>query len=80
MLDVNCNFKNGKSSLLCRKCLSEDEKQKHLLSCKSLNDNSLINSYYIPSYEDISGTKKHCNIFPTGCILPNQEEVLVLLP
>ena len=40
MLDVHCNFKSGKSNLLCRKCLSEDETQKHLLSCKALNDNS----------------------------------------
>ena len=56
MLDVKCNFKIGKSDLLCRKCGIENESQKHILSCKALQDNSLINSDYSPSYEDIFGS------------------------
>ena len=56
MLDVNCNFKIGKSTLLCRKCGIENESQKHILSCKALQDNSLIDSDYAPSYEDIFGS------------------------
>ena len=36
MLDGKANFKIGKTDLRCRKCLVEEETQKHLLECSEL--------------------------------------------
>ena len=36
MLDVKCNFKNGNSDLLCRKCRKEPESQQHILVCPEI--------------------------------------------
>ena len=55
MIDIYGNFKQGKTNILCRKCLSEVEEQIHLLDCPALNDNSIMNARYLPVYEDIFG-------------------------
>ena len=41
ILDVKANFKVGKTNLR-RKCLKEEETQKHLLECPELMDNSVM--------------------------------------
>ena len=53
MLDVKCNFKVGKTDLLCTKCGLVDEDQPHLLECSALRENSLVSSVYVPKYCDI---------------------------
>ena len=53
MLDVKANFKVGKTDLRCRKCLKEEETQRHLLDCSELLDNSVIVGSNIPKYEDL---------------------------
>ena len=53
MLDIHCNFKKGKSDLLCRKCLLDNETQEHLLSCPALSDNSILTSSNVPKYDDL---------------------------
>ena len=58
MLDVYCNFKLGKSDLLCRKCKIEDEEQKHLLVCHALQDESIVSNESFPKYEELFG----CNV------------------
>ena len=55
MIDVHGNFKQGKTNILCRKCLKEVEEQIHLLNCPALDDNSIMNAGYLPVYEDIFG-------------------------
>ena len=44
MINLYCNFKQGKSDLKCRKCHVFDETQEHLLICQALSDNSLMTS------------------------------------
>ena len=44
MIDVYGNFKQGKTNILCRKCLNEVEEQIHLLDCQALNDNGIMNA------------------------------------
>ena len=56
MLDVKANFKAGKTDLTCRKCLVEEETQKHLLECPDLKDNSIVTEFNIPDYEDLFST------------------------
>ena len=58
MLDVYCNFKLGKSDLLCRKCKIENEEQKHLLVCHALQDESIVSNESFPKYEELFG----CNV------------------
>ena len=60
MLDLKCNFKYGLTDLLCSKCRIEEENQEHLLSCTALVEKSVVNSEYIPQYDDIfsNDTKK----------------------
>ena len=41
MVEVNCNFKSGKSDLICRKCKIEEEDQRHLLVCPKLIEMAL---------------------------------------
>ena len=53
MLDVKANFKIGKTDLRCRKCLVDEETQKHLLKCSKLRDNSIVSDSNIPDYEDL---------------------------
>ena len=53
MLDVKCNFKSGLSNLTCRKCLTSEETQEHLLSCPALVDNSILNTGQVPTYDDL---------------------------
>ena len=53
MLDVKANFKVGKIDLRCRKCLKDEETQRHLLDCSELMDNSVIFGSNIPKYEDL---------------------------
>ena len=53
MLDLKANFKTGQSDLICSKCLKAEENQKHLLVCPSLADNSIMNTSYLPQYEDL---------------------------
>ena len=56
MSDVKLNYKGKYESLKCEICdENEDESQKHIINCKSLN---MINEE-IPNYEDIfSGNVK----------------------
>ena len=75
MLDVKCNYKDGKSSLLCRRCNAEDESQAHIFKCKALSDNSVLNSNVIPSYEDIFGLDTE-KIKIVGRILMNKFKLL----
>ena len=56
MLDVKANFKVGKTNLRCRKCLMEEETQKHLLECPELMDNSVMIGSSNPKYEDLFST------------------------
>ena len=53
MLDLNCNFKIGKSDLLRRKCSKENETQKHIMFCTAINENDLTVNNQIPTYENI---------------------------
>ena len=53
MLDLHCNFKIGKSDLLCRKCSTENETQKHIMICPAINENDLTVNNQIPTYENI---------------------------
>ena len=57
MLDVKANFKAGKTNLRCRKCLKEEETQRHLLECSELMDNSVMIGSNIPKYEDLFSTE-----------------------
>ena len=57
MLNVKANFKNGKTDLKCRKCLKEEETQRHLTECSQLNDNCIVVKANIPKYEDIFSTE-----------------------
>ena len=36
MIDIRCNFKNGNSDLMCRKCRKEPESQQHILQCPEI--------------------------------------------
>ena len=56
MLDVKANFKVGKTNLRCRKCLKEEETQRHLLECSELMDNSVMIGSSKPKYEDLFST------------------------
>ena len=56
MLDVKANFKAGKTNLRCRKCLKEEETQRHLLKCSELMDNSVMIGSNIPKYEYLFST------------------------
>ena len=56
MLDVKANFKAGKTNLLCRKCLKEEETQRHLLECSEMMDNSVMIGSNILKYEDLFST------------------------
>ena len=56
MIDLYCNFKQGKSDLKCRKCHVFDETQEHLLICQALSDNSLVTS--TPNYHDLFSNDK----------------------
>ena len=51
MMDVLCNFKDGKKSLQCRACGRFPEEQAHLLQCEKLDDNELTEN--LPQYVDI---------------------------
>ena len=51
MINIRCNFKQGKSDLSCRKCHNFDETQEHLLVCSALSDNALVTS--TPNYQDL---------------------------
>ena len=52
MIDLKCNFKIGKTDLLCRGCNIEEECQQHILKCKALSDNSVAD--VIPEYDDLN--------------------------
>ena len=54
MIDVHANFKIGKTDILCRKCQSEDETQQHILVCKALSDNCVLDISHIPEYEALN--------------------------
>ena len=56
MINVRCNFKQGKNDLSCRKCHTFDETQEHLLLCSALSDNSLVTS--TPNYLDLFSDDK----------------------
>ena len=59
MLQVKCNFKIGLKDLKCRKCATEDEDQKHLLKCPSLEDHSVSPYSDIPEYEMLFSDDPH---------------------
>ena len=52
MLDLKANFKSSSDSV-CRKCLAEEENQKHILSCPALRDTSVVTQ--VDEYESILG-------------------------
>ena len=54
MVEVNCNFKSGKSDLMCRKCKIEEEDQRHLLVCPKLSEMALCCKTI--DYEDLHGS------------------------
>ena len=54
MVEVNCNFKSGKSDLICRKCKIEEEDQRHLLVCPKLIEMALCCKTI--DYEDLHGS------------------------
>ena len=54
MVEVNCNFKSGKSDLICRKCKIEEEDQRHLLVCPKLSERALCCKTI--DYEDLHGS------------------------
>ena len=53
MINVKCNFKIGKPDLICEKCHTEEETQKHILFCKAISDSSVLDKDNIPEYEDL---------------------------
>ena len=53
LLDLKAYFRSSQMDTLCRKCLTEEESQEHLLSCPELRDGSLVTPDI--SYEDIFG-------------------------
>ena len=53
MLNVKCNFKIGKHDLLCERCHTEEETQKHILFCKATSDSSVLNKDNLAEYEDL---------------------------
>ena len=57
MLDLKANFKVGKTDLRCRKCLMDEETQRHLLECSELNNNDVVIGSNIPKYEDLFSTE-----------------------
>ena len=56
MLDLKANFKSSLSDSVCRKCFSEEENQKHLLSCPALRDTSVVTQ--VDDYESIFGNDR----------------------
>ena len=64
MLDLKRNFKIGQTDLMCRRCSKAEENQKHLLVCPTLADKSILNTGYLPQYEDLysDSTEKIENI------------------
>ena len=76
MVDVKCNYKNGKTDLKCRKCSIEDEEQEHLLNCVALSDNSVVTtSTELPTYKDLFTNDKD-KIKNIGQILHNKFTLL----
>ena len=55
MINVSCNFKNGKSDLMCRKCKLEEEDQRHLLVCPKLSEQMALCCKLI-NYDDLHGS------------------------
>ena len=54
MLDLKCNYKQGKSDLLCGACKTSEESQAHLLQCKALEESNLL-TLNVPQYCDLMG-------------------------
>ena len=55
LINVSCNFKNGKSDLMCRKCKLEEEDQRHLLVCPKLSEQMALCCKLI-NYDDLHGS------------------------
>ena len=55
MLELNANFKNGKSDISCRVCGMDEENQRHLMKCSALSDGSLLLNNDPCDYQDING-------------------------
>ena len=51
MLDVLCNYKDGKKTLQCRACDKFPEDQPHLIQCEKLSGNDVTEN--LPNYDDI---------------------------
>ena len=51
MLDVLCNYKDGKKTLQCRACDKFPEDQPHLIQCEKLSENEMTEN--LPNYDDI---------------------------
>ena len=51
MIDVLCNYKDGKKTLQCRACDKFPEDQLHLIQCEKLSENEMIVN--LPNYDDI---------------------------
>ena len=70
MVDVKENFKNkyvsaqtqADTALSCPLCLSKEDSQEHLLSCKKLNQNLVINQSEKICYSDIFSTSVEKNL------------------
>ena len=56
MLDLKCNFKNGKEDLKCSICGKHDENQEGLLTCEVLLDSS--ETVNLNSYSDLFSSDK----------------------
>ena len=78
MIDVHANFKIGKTDILCRKCQSEDETQQHILVCKALSDNCVLDISHIPEYEDLN-SENPIKIANIGQILINKFKLLSIV-
>ena len=78
MIDVHANFKIGKTDILCRKCQSEDETQQHILVCKALSDNCVLDISHIPEYKDLN-SENPIKIANIGQILINKFKLLSIV-
>ena len=55
MLNISCNFKIGKSNLMCTKCKVEEEDQRHLIVCPKLSEHMAVSHKSI-NYDDLHGS------------------------
>ena len=79
MMDLKSNFKLGQTDLSCSRCGTEEETQRHVLSCPAVTqgDTSVISD--VPCYEDLLEEDPH-RVETLGLILNQKFNVFKTLP